>query len=80
MTDRAVLFLASLIIMVSALVIAIWLIFTGQVGTFDGNFLLLCALVVAAAFALYLKFVIKRALESLSAAKPARTEEHKKAA
>jgi Ca2+/Na+ antiporter len=79
MTDRALLFLASLVIMIGALGVAIWLIVAGQTGTFDGNFLLLSALVVAAAFALYLKFLIKQAIEA-PAAKPAHAIEQKKAA
>ena len=75
MTDRALLFLASLIIMIGALGVAIWLIVGGQVGTFDGNFLLLSALVVAGAFGLYLKFLIRQALETPLAAKPAHAVE-----
>jgi hypothetical protein len=71
MTDRALIFLGSLIIMIGALGVAIWLIVGGQVGTFDGNFLLLSALVVAFAFGLYLKFLIKQALEAVEKKKVA---------
>jgi hypothetical protein len=70
MSDRALLFLASLIIVVGSIGVAIWLIASGQTGTFDGNFLLLSALVIATAFGLYLKFMIKRAMEAAAAPKP----------
>ncbi|HUK15817.1 MAG TPA: hypothetical protein VLW65_05355 [Bryobacteraceae bacterium] len=48
---------------------AVWLIVTGQAGTVDGLFLVLTALVVAASFALYAVFLIRRAMEAT--AKPA---------
>lgn len=80
MTDRALLFLASLVIVTAALGVAIWLIVSGQVGTFDGNFLLLSALVVGTSFSLYLKFVIKQAIKAPTAAKPAYRVEQKRAA
>ena len=64
MTDRAFLFLDALFCEIGSLAAVIWLIAAGQLGTFDGNFLLLSALVVAAAFGLYLKFTIARAMES----------------
>jgi hypothetical protein len=47
---------------------AVWLVANGQAGTVDGLFLVLTALVVAASFALYAVFLIRRALEA--AAKP----------
>jgi hypothetical protein len=62
-TDRALLFLMSLAVLVGAIAAAIWVIRTGQAGTFDGNFLLAAALVVATAFGLYLRFMIRRAME-----------------
>jgi hypothetical protein len=46
---------------------AVWLFATGQAGTVDGLFLLLTALLIALAFALYVMFMIRRAME---AAKP----------
>lgn len=51
-----------------------WLIVSGQAGYVDGLFLLLTCLLVAAAFGLYLMFMINRAKESLQpapAGKPA---------
>jgi len=48
---------------------AVWLIVTGQAGTVDGLFLVLTALVVAASFALYAVFLVRRAMEAT--AKPA---------
>ena len=61
MTDRALLFLTSLVVMTAAIGVAVWLIATRQIGTFDGNFLLLSSVVVALAFALYLKYLIDAA-------------------
>lgn len=84
MTDRALIFVASLLIAVCALGAAVWLIAAGQLGTFDGNFLFLSAIVVAGAFGLYLKFMISRAMESAAAmpakAAPANAEEAKASA
>jgi len=45
---------------------AIWLLATGQAGTVDGLFLLLTALLLAGAFALYVMFMIRRAMEAVS--------------
>jgi hypothetical protein len=64
MSDRAALFLFSLFMVVASLGAAIWLFVTGQAGTVDGLFLLLTALLSAAVFALYVKFVIGRAMEA----------------
>ena len=80
MTNRALLFLVGVILEISALGVAIWLAVSGQLGTFDGNFLFLSALVIAMAFTLYLKFIVRQALESPAAAKPAYAVEKKKAA
>jgi len=66
---------------VASLGAAVWLLVTGQAGTVDGLFLVLTALLSAAVFALYVKYVIGRALEaqkqppapSAKAAKPEAT-------
>jgi hypothetical protein len=71
MTDRALLFLVSGFIVIGALGLAIWLGIAGQLGTFDGNFLLLSALVIVTAFMLYLKFLIRQALEAVEKKKVA---------
>lgn len=68
MTDRALLFVVSLVAVLAAVGAAIWLIAAGQLGTFDGNFLLLCALIVVASFGLYLKYMIAKAMEAPPAA------------
>lgn len=59
---------------VASLGAAVWLFVTGQAGTVDGLFLVLTALLSAAVFALYVKFVIGRALEAQkqAAAPPAK--------
>jgi hypothetical protein len=68
MSDRGLLFLFSVLMIVVGLGSAVWLIATGQAGTVDGLFLVLTALIVAAAFALYVAFMIRRAMEA--SAKP----------
>jgi len=77
MTDRALLFLAAMIGVLGALAAIAWLIATGQLGTFDGNFMLLAALVVALAFSLYLRFMIKGAMQSPPAPKATAVVEKK---
>lgn len=64
MSDRAALFLFSLFMIVVSLGAAVWLFVSGQAGTVDGLFLVLTALLSAAVFALYVKFVIGRAMEA----------------
>jgi len=54
---------------VVGLAAAVWLVATGQAATVDGLFLLLTSLLVALCFALYVIFMIRRAMEA--AAKPA---------
>ena len=68
MSDRGLLFLFSIVMIASGLGSAAWLAASGQANTVDGLFLVLTALVVAAAFALYALFVIRRAMQP--AAKP----------
>jgi hypothetical protein len=79
MTDRALLFLTSLAGLVSAIAVAVWLIASGQIGTFDGNFLLLSCLIVALAFALYLKYMIQAA-RRVEPVRPVQAVAQKKAA
>jgi hypothetical protein len=64
MSDRGALFLFSLFMIVVSLGAAVWLLVTGQAGTVDGLFLFLTALLSVAVFALYVKFVIGRAMEA----------------
>jgi hypothetical protein len=64
MSDRAALFLFSLFMIVVSLGAAVWLFVTGQAGTVDGLFLVLTALLSAAVFALFVKFMIGRAMEA----------------
>ena len=74
MSDRGMLFLFSVLMIVGSLATAGWLFASGQAATVDGLFLLLTALLVALSFALYLKFMIKRAMEAAApAAQPAKT-------
>jgi hypothetical protein len=74
MSDRAGLFLFSILMVIVSLAASGWLLVSGQAGSVDGLFLLLTCLLVALAFVLYLMFMIHRAMESLQpapAAKPA---------
>jgi hypothetical protein len=64
MSDRAALFLFSVLMIVASLGAAVWLFVTGQAGTVDGLFLVLTALLSAAVFALYVSFMIRRAMEA----------------
>ena len=64
MSDRAALFLFSILMIIVSLGAAVWLFATGQAGSVDGLFLVLTALLIAAVFALYVKFVIGRAMEA----------------
>jgi hypothetical protein len=68
MSDRGFLFLFSVLMMVAGAAAVAYLAATGQVATMDGLFLTLTALVLAAGFALYLIYQIRRAMET---AKPA---------
>ena len=71
MSDRGFLFLFSIVMIVGSLASAGWLLATGQAGTVDGLFLLLTALLMALVFALYVMFVIHRAMEAAKPAAPA---------
>jgi TRAP-type C4-dicarboxylate transport system permease small subunit len=74
MSDRGFLFIFSCIVIVASLGATGWLIVTGQAASVDGLFLVLMCLLIALAFALYVMFMIKRAMEALEApaAKPAK--------
>jgi hypothetical protein len=74
MSDRAFCFIFSCAVILASLGASGWLVATGQAATVDGLFLLLMCLTVALAFALYVMFMIKRAMESPAppAAKPAK--------
>ena len=73
MSDRGALFLFSLLMIVVSLGAVGWLFIAGQALTVDGLFLVLVALLIAAVFGLYVKFVIGRAMAAqVQAAKPAK--------
>ena len=74
MSDRGFLFLFSIAMILGGVATAVWLGATGQALTVDGLFMALTALLVALAFALYLRFTVKRAMEEVArAAQPAKT-------
>jgi hypothetical protein len=74
MSDRGFLFLFSILMILGGLATAGWLFATGQAATVDGLFLMLTALLVALCFALYVIFLIRRAMETSAqpAAQPAK--------
>ena len=78
MSDRGILFLFSIVMILAGLASAVWLLVTGQAGTFDGLFLFLTALLVVAVFALYVAYVIRRAMAA--ATQPAAAPQTAKAA
>ncbi len=58
MSDRGLLVVFSLCVIVGCLSMAVWLAVTGQAAYIDGLFLMLSCLVVALAFGLYVRYVI----------------------
>ena len=59
MSDRGILLLFSLGVILAALGVAVWLISTGQVAYIDGLFLLVSSLVLALVFSLYVRYLIR---------------------
>jgi hypothetical protein len=74
-SDRAILFLFSVVVEIASLGAAGWLLASGQAGSVDGLFLLLTCLLIALAFGLFLAFMIRRAMEPAPApaAQPAKS-------
>jgi hypothetical protein len=74
MSDRGFCFSFSCLVILASLCASVWLVVTGQAAYVDGLFLLLTCLLVAAAFGLYVMFMIHRAMEPADrpAAKPAK--------
>ena len=64
-------FLFSIVMILGGIGCAVYLFATGQAGTVDGLFLVLTSLLVAAVFAMYLKYMIGRAMEAAKAPAPA---------
>jgi hypothetical protein len=58
MTERAVVFLFSLLVVVAALGTSGWLIASGQAAYLDGRFLIAACLVIALAFGLYVLVLV----------------------
>jgi hypothetical protein len=72
MSDRGFCFLFSCAVILASLGATGWMIATGQAATVDGLFLLLMCLTVAAAFALYVMYMIKQAMEMPVPPKPSK--------
>jgi len=71
MSDRGFLFLFSLAMIAVGVAATGYLIATGQALTLDGLFLILTALLLAVGFALYLAYMVRRAMEVPKAPAPA---------
>ena len=63
MSDRGFLFLFSILMIGAGGAAVAYLVATGQAGTVDGLFLTLTALLLAVCFAMYLSYLIHRAME-----------------
>src|SRR5438128_430669 len=63
MSDRALLFLFGVLVIIVCLGTCGALLMNGQAETVDGLFLILMCLAIALAFGLYLMFMIRRAME-----------------
>ena len=63
MSDRALLFIFGVVVIVVCLGTCGALLMNGQAETVDGLFLILMCLAIALAFGLYLVFMIRRAME-----------------
>jgi hypothetical protein len=73
MSDRGFLFLFSVLMIAAGGATVAYLIATGQALTLDGLFLTLTALLLAAGFAMYLVYMIRRAMEQAKPAPAAKT-------
>jgi TRAP-type C4-dicarboxylate transport system permease small subunit len=74
MSDRGFLFLFSVLTIVAGAATVAYLVVTGQAATVDGLFLALTALILAAGFAIYLIYLIRRAMEPAKTAASASTK------
>jgi hypothetical protein len=63
MSDRGILLLYSLGVILAALGVATWLIRTRQTVYIDGLFLLLCCLVLILTFGLYVRYLIRSVIQ-----------------
>jgi hypothetical protein len=73
MSDRGFLFLFSVLMIVVGAATVAYLIATGQALTLDGLFLMLTALILGAGFAIYLIYMVRRAMEQTKPAAAAKT-------
>jgi len=73
MSDRGALFLFSLMVIIACSTLAVWLAVTGQAAYIDGLFLMLSSLIVALAFGLYVRYIVKSAMAGTPAAAKAKS-------
>ena len=72
MSDRGISLLFSVGVILATLGIATWLILTGQAAYIDGLFLLLSCFVLAAAFCLYVRYLIRSTMQVAPSTGPAK--------
>lgn len=70
MSDRGLLCLFSLCVIAASLVVAAWLVATGQAAYVDGLFLLISCLVLALAFGLYVLYLVRSVMAGTPVAAP----------
>jgi Na+/proline symporter len=70
MSDRGISFLVSVGMIFASLAAAAYIVASGQAHYVDGLFLLLCCLLMALVFALYVMFLINRAKQELNPPPP----------
>ena len=76
MWGRALSFLLSLGLISGSLAVGGWLIAAGEVQSFDGLFLFCTCLVIASAFGLYLRWLLRTAVSEAHLHPPRATAEH----
>lgn len=72
-SDRGLLFVFSLCVIAASLAVAVWLAATGQAAYVDGLFLLISCLVLALAFGLYVRYLIRSAMVGAPVTTPAKS-------
>jgi hypothetical protein len=73
-SDRGLLFLFSLCVIAGSLAVAVWLAATGQAAYVDGLFLLISCLVLALAFGLYIRYLIRSVAPGVPVTAPSKSK------
>lgn len=73
MSDRGLLCIFSLCVIAASLAVAVWLAATGQAAYVDGLFLLISCLVLALAFGLYVRYLVRSVAAENPVATPSKS-------